>query len=226
MPNYIEFLLDSANDRGAGCRKAVTARPHTHGTARGAERRDNPYNICNSIRSACTPGNPDMTDQDGDYHMANVDDIDFSQKKKKKRRIPTTSNLHRDGWHALRSRPDWSVLAFCEAQHDQWCQRAIDVLQSLSHTWDDSEYPNQRPGEVTAVEANRILHGEGAKVWISTTHPSVEQFYPYAITGPRWYCSIIQAARSGGGCCLDSGDLRGWLELHGRQRVGKCSASG
>ena len=146
-----------------------------------------------------------MTDQDGDYHMANVDDIDFSQKKKK-RRIPTTSNLHRDGWHALRSRPDWSVLAFCEAQHDQWCQRAIDVLQSLSHTWDDSEYPNQRPGEVTAVEANRILHGEGAKVWISTTHPSVEQFYPYAITGPRWYCSIIQAARSGGGCCLDSGD--------------------
>lgn len=109
-------------------------------------------------------------------------------------------DLHIDGCSTLDARPHWCVLEFCEQQHKRWQAVTIEVLLSLQHTWYDG---NERPGEVTASYANEILHARGARVWISTTHPSVESEAPYDITGPRWYCSIISAALDKDGCCMD-----------------------
>ena len=112
--------------------------------------------------------------------------------------------LHSRGWKALDGRPQWSVLEFCEAQHDQWFAVAVEVLEQLKHTWYEYERHDDRPGEVTAVAANKILRARGSRLWISTTHPSVEEDFPWQVTGPRWYCSLITSALDAdGGCCVD-----------------------
>ena len=112
--------------------------------------------------------------------------------------------LHSHGWKALSGRPQWSVLDFCEAQLARWFSTAVDVLEELKHTWDERHHRDDRPGEVTAAAANEILKGKGARVWISTTHPSVEQEFPWQVTGPRWYCSLITSALDPEeGCCAD-----------------------
>ena len=111
------------------------------------------------------------------------------------------------GFTGLKAVPDWKPLAFAEEQHHLWSEAIINLLAAHEAGWRSAD--QGRPGDEAAAHANDALRSLGAKVWVSTTHPSTPDTWESNDDGgPRWYVSVIEAAwQQGGGCCDNEGKL-------------------
>ena len=103
--------------------------------------------------------------------------------------------LHNRGSTALHEVPtDWCVVEFCNAQHAEWCDRIVGLLEEVRDRWGESD-ASGRVGTVAAeLVSRRLLAEHGCGIWITATHPSVDAA-TWEVSGPRFYASIIDSAR-------------------------------
>ena len=98
-------------------------------------------------------------------------------------------------------RAEWPVMSFIEEMHDLWNDAIIEHLDELRDRWFEGvEERGLRPGAVVAREVSSLLKPHG--IYISATHPSTQEECPWDVSGPRFYASLIKAARSPSGCCV------------------------
>ena len=98
------------------------------------------------------------------------------------------------------ARKDWPVMSFVEEMHELWSESIIEQLEALRDRWfEDVDEYGVRPGAAVARDVSRLLKPHG--IYISATHPSTAESEPWEISGPRFYASLIGAARSPSGCC-------------------------
>ena len=110
-------------------------------------------------------------------------------------------SLHEEGYLELSGVPDWELIAFCERMHADWNERCIELLDGLRSRWFEDCEHGARTGHVVARVANEVLSKELAGIWLTATHASVDED-SWEFTGPRFYASIITAARRPHtGCC-------------------------
>ena len=88
----------------------------------------------------------------------------------------------------------WSVMAFTEMMHAKWNRTICEQLEALRPRWfegvDEAKF---RPGAWVADELSNLLAPHG--IYISATHPSIEDESPWEASGPRFYASLIEAYR-------------------------------
>ena len=109
--------------------------------------------------------------------------------------------LHELGYLELPKVPEWELVAFCESMHARWSKRCIELLDGLRSRWFEGCEEGERTGAVAARVATEVLEEELSGIWISATHASVHDT-SWEFTGPRFYASIITAARRPHtGCC-------------------------
>ena len=78
-----------------------------------------------------------------------------------------------------------------------WHDRIVDWLEAHRGEWFGGEggmHGGSRPGARVAALLSRELRAHG--IFVSATHPSQAEAPPYEDTGPRFYASIIMAARA------------------------------
>ena len=113
-----------------------------------------------------------------------------------------TTQLHQRGWCALPAPPrGWAPIDFCERMHAEWGGRVVELLEAGRKCWHDGP---GRPGTIAANAASAALKPQGIRV--SAVHPSVAQWEPWEVSGPRFYVSIVEAARDPRSGCCDGGE--------------------
>ena len=115
------------------------------------------------------------------------------------------TRLHADGCLPLSERPDWALCDFAEHMKAEWHDFIVDWLEKRRAEWfggDGGMHGADRPGARVAELLSRELRAHG--IFISATHASIDDD-TWAQSGPRFYASIIRAARAPGGCCDASG---------------------
>mgnify|MGYP001399291575 CR=1 FL=1 len=89
--------------------------------------------------------------------------------------------------------------------HAAWKDAVVERLEQLRPRWFDgvAEGTARRPGTVVAALLSRELYEHG--IYVTATHPSTSEKSPWEWSGPRFYASLIEAARRPGGCCATPG---------------------
>ena len=108
---------------------------------------------------------------------------------------------------------EWALVAFVDRMHALWADEISNRLESMRPRWFDGvgDGSSSRPGEVVAAEVSRQLRPHG--IIVTATHPSAQQTSPWELTGPRFYASLVEAARGPEGCCTDGHAPRPPAEL-------------
>ena len=97
---------------------------------------------------------------------------------------------------------EWALVAFVDRMHAIWADEIAHRLEEMRPRWFDgvSDDCNAcRPGELVAAQLSRSLRPHG--IHVTATHPSAQPHSPWELTGPRFYASLVEAARGPTGCC-------------------------